>query len=204
MSLDDEIDRLLELMPASGRMLTKIVSKPQQTEVIDAPFPAPWRWESRPIYINFDLWRQLSRGERDLALLRATCSLTSIRWFVPDLDRAIALAGIAGAVVETVQADVLGAVVGGGLAAIALRQIWRKNRSVQRELDVDAAAIAVAQRRGYNEVDAARYLLSSIEAIARLEGRNSLSFNELIRSQNLKSLANLSAIGVPASVRQEE
>ncbi len=33
-----EIRRLLDVMPASGRMTTKIVSKPEQAKVIDASF----------------------------------------------------------------------------------------------------------------------------------------------------------------------
>lgn len=40
-----EIRRLLDVMPASARMLTKIVSKPQQAKVIDASFPLPWNQE---------------------------------------------------------------------------------------------------------------------------------------------------------------
>ena len=36
-----EIRRLLDVMPASGRMMTKIVSKPEQKQVIDAAFPLP-------------------------------------------------------------------------------------------------------------------------------------------------------------------
>ncbi len=50
-----EIRRLLDIMPASSRMTTKIVSKAEQSKVIDASFPLPWHRE-RPIYINFDLW----------------------------------------------------------------------------------------------------------------------------------------------------
>ena len=203
MNLDHEISRLLDIMPASGRMTTKIISKPPQTRVIDAPFPVPWRWESRPIYVNFDLWRHLSRGERDLVLLREVSRLTQVRWFKPDLYQGIALAGLIGGTVEMVQADALGMIVAGGLSAIACRQIWISHRSVERELEADEAAIKVAQRRGYGEVEAAQYLLSSITAIAQLEGHASLGFTELIRSQHLKSMANLSPVGVPTTVRQQ-
>ena len=58
-------------MPASGRMLTKIVSKPQQTTIIESPFPLPWSSE-RPIFINFDLWCRLTKAQRDLLILRNT------------------------------------------------------------------------------------------------------------------------------------
>jgi hypothetical protein len=103
--------------------------------------------------------------------------------------------------VEAVQVDALGIVVAGGLTVIAARQLWNQNRSLERELDADEAAIKVAIRRGYSEVDAAQNLLSGMEAIAHLEGRKGLDFNELIRAQNLKAKANLSGVGVPADLR---
>lgn len=203
MNINAEIGRLLDVMPASGRMLTKIVSKPQQSKVIDSPFSPPWHRESRPIYINFDLWQRLSRGQRDLLLLRATSSLTNLRWFKPDLYQGIVLAGVIGLTVQTIQGDGLGMIISGGLSAIAARKIWQNNRSVKRELETDETAIQVALRRGYSEVEAAKNLLSGIENIAKLEGRSSLNFTELIRTQHLKSLANLSPVGVPDSLKQE-
>jgi len=204
MNIEPEINRLLEIMPASGRMLTKIVDKPQQTQVIVTEFPSPWKQGNRPIYINFDLWRRLSRPQRDLILLRAVSGLINIKWFKPDVYQGIALAGVIGLAVETIQTDPVGMVIAGGLSAIALRQIWQSNRSVQKELDADEAAIKVAVRRGYSETEAAASLLSGIEAVASLEGRSSLNFTELIRSQNLKAIANLSPVGVPSSVREQE
>ncbi|WP_107668757.1 DUF3318 domain-containing protein [Cyanothece sp. BG0011] len=200
MSIDAEISRLLDIMPASGRMLTKIVSKPQQSKVIDAPFAPPWNRESRPIYINFDLWRRLPSGQRDLLILRATNRLINIRWFKPDVNQLIVLAGTIGLMVETGQGDAIGMLIAGGLTAISIRQIWRDNKSVQRELDTDEAAIKVALRRGYTEVQAAQNLLEGIENAAKLEGRSILNFTELIRAQHLKSLANLSNVDVPEKI----
>lgn len=200
MNLEPEISRLLDLMPASGRMFTKIVSKPQQSQVIEAPFPPPWKLDSRPIYINFDLWRKLSKAQRDLLLLRAVSSVTGIKWFKPDWYQALTLAGLLGTTVEIIQADAVGIIAAGSLSAIAATQIWRSNRSLQRELEADTAALKVAQRRGYPEGEAARYLLTAIETVATIE-RRSLSFIELIRSQNLKAIANLSPVGVPENIR---
>jgi hypothetical protein len=185
-------------------MLTKIVSKPQQSQVIDAPFAPPWNRNSRPIYINFDLWRRLPKGQRDLLLLRATSSLIGIKWLKPDLYQGITAAGLVGLTLQTIQGDVLGMIASGGLTAIAAYQIWRSNRSVQRELDADEAAIKVATRRGYNATEAAKNLLEGIEEAAQLEGRSSLNFTELIRCQNLKAMANLSPIGVPDAVKTRE
>lgn len=202
MNQDNEISHLLDLMPASGRMMTRIVSKPESSKVIETNFPLPWQRGVRPISINFDLWRQLSRSQRDLVLLRAVCVLTAVKWFKPDLDRVIALAGIIGLTVETLQTDAVGMAVAGGLTALAINRIWREKRSPQRELDADEAALKVAVRRGYTETEAAKSLLSAIETITEIEGRSSLNFNELLRCQNLKKLANLSFVGVPDQVRQ--
>jgi len=200
MSIESEIGRLLDVMPASGRMLTKIITKPQQSKVIDLPFPMPWKRDSRPIYINFDLWRRLSRNQRDLLILRATSVLIGVKWFKPDIYQGIALAGLAGLTIELIQGDAVGIVVATGLSAIAANQIWRSNRSVQRELDADDAAMKVALRRGYSEVEAAQSLLGAIEAVAEIEGRP-LNFAELIRCQNLRAIANLSPVSVPETVK---
>ena len=191
-----EIRRLLDLMPASGRMLTKIVSKPEQAKVIDATFPLPWNSE-RPIYINFDLWRRLTKPQRDLLLLRTVGWLTGVKWFKPDIYQAVAIAGLLGGFVESAQADAVGVVVAGGLTTLAMLRIWRTNRSQQTELNADEAAIRVAQRRGYSEAEAAEHLLSAIEAVAKIEKRSGLDFTELIRSQNLRVIAGLSSVGVP-------
>ncbi len=197
-----EIRRLLDVMPASGRMMTKIVSKPEQGKVIDSPFPLPWNQE-RPLFINFDLWRRLSKPQRDLLLLRTVCWLTGVKWFKPDVYQGTVVAGLLGAMVELVQRDVVGVVVAGGLSAIALNRIWRTSRSRESELNADEAALRIAQRRGYSETEAAEYLLSAIEAVAQIEGRLSLDFTELIRSQNLRVIAGLSPVGVPNTLKQE-
>lgn len=202
MNPDPEIRRLLDVMPASGRMLTKVVSKPQQTKVVETPFPLPFSRE-RPIYINFDLWRRLPRTQRDLVILRAVSWLVGIRWFKPDLYQGVVLVGMLGSIVELAQGDAVGLVVAMGLSGIAGSQIWRATRSSESELNADAAAIKIAQRRDYSETEAAEYLLSAIEVIAQLEGRSELNFTELIRSQNLRAVAGLSPVGVPDRVKQK-
>ncbi|MEM1367274.1 MAG: DUF3318 domain-containing protein [Cyanobacteria bacterium P01_H01_bin.15] len=197
-----EISRLLDLMPASGRMFTKLVSKPQQPQVIATRFPAPWNREARAISINFSLWFQLSQPEQDLLLLRAVTGLTNIRWFKPDLYQGAALAGLLGLGVELFQTDVIGILVAGGLTTMAVTQVWRNNRSTGQELAADEAALKVAERRGYSRKEAARYLMTGLEAAMQLEGRSSLDFIELVRSQNLKAIATLSPVSIPEKVRQ--
>lgn len=197
-----EIRRLLDLMPASGRMMTKIVSKPEQRRIIDSPLPLPWQ-QQRQVYINFDLWRRLSKPQRDLLLLSNISWLTGIRWFKPDVYQGVVLAGILGATVELVQSDPVGVVIGAGLSAFASAQIWRNSRSSKVELEADEAAIKVAQRRGYSETEAAGYLLSAIETAAQIEKRPSLNFIDLIRCQNLRAIAGLSPVSVPSSERKD-
>jgi len=202
MNPEPEIRRLLDLMPASGRMLTKIVSKPQQTTVIESPFPLPWSQE-RPIFVNFDLWRRLPKPQRDLLMLRTVSWLIGIKWFKPDLYQGVVLAGLLGGIVELVQGDAVGVVLSTSLSAIASTQIWRSTRSTESELDADAGAIKVATRRGYTESEAAQHLLLAIEAVAQIEGRSGLNFKELIRCQNLRVIAGFSPVGVPDTVKQE-
>ena len=198
-----EIRRLLDLMPASGRMMTKVVSKREQPQVITSPFPLPWQPERR-ILINFDLWSRLPQPQRDLLLLRTVGWLTAVKWFKPDIYQGVVLAGLLGAAVEIIQGDAVGTLVAGALSAIAGNRIWRTYRSAQSEVSADEAAIRVAQRRCYSETEAAKHLLSAIEAVAKIEGRSSLNFLELIRCQNLRAIAGLSPMGIPEIIKDQD
>lgn len=199
---DQEIRRLNDLLPASGRMFAKLTSKPEQRVVIDCPFPKPWMTD-RPIWINFELLSDLAPPERDLLVLRTVSWAVGVKWFRPNIYQGLVLVGALGAVIEGVQADPVGIVAAGTLSAIAGTQIWRENRSTQRELEADEAAIQVALRRGYSETDAARHLLDAIMAVAEIENRRGLDFVELLRCQNLKAIAGLSPVPLPESIRQE-
>ncbi|MEB3828247.1 DUF3318 domain-containing protein [Phormidium sp. CCY1219] len=190
-----ETIRLLDLMPASGRMMTKLVSKPQQSTPIESPFPMPWA-TNRPIYINFDLWRRLSKPQRDMLLLRTVSWVLGVKWFKPDLYQGVAIAGVVGTLVELVQGDAVGILAAGALTSLAGAQIWRITRRTETEVAADEAALQVAQRRGYRETEAASALVQAIEAVAKIERRN-LNFSELIRTQNLKAIAGISPIGIP-------
>ncbi|NET09685.1 MAG: DUF3318 domain-containing protein [Merismopedia sp. SIO2A8] len=197
-----ELGRLQDLMPASGRMFCKLQHRPEQPTVIDAPLPFPWQRGARSIYLNLDLWNQLPEAQRDLLLLRIVSWNVAVRWFKFDLYRGLAAAGLLGTLVELSQADAIGVLVSGGLTALAATQIWRSHRSTQVELEADETAIATAQRRGYAKIDAARHLLAAIESVARIEGRPALSFEELLRCQNLKAIAGVSPVGIPHQQRK--
>jgi hypothetical protein len=182
-------------------MMTQLVNKPEQLLVVDSAFPRPWQ-RQRLVSINFDLLGRLSKPQRDLLVLRTVTWVTAVKWFRPQPYQGLVLAGALGATVEALQGDAVGILVGAGLSAIAATQIWRQNHSAQRELEADEAALRVAQRRGYSETDAARHLLSAMEAVAQLEQRG-LSFNELLRCQNLKAIAGLSPVSVPEELRRD-
>ncbi len=201
MNPEPEIRRLLDVMPASGRMATKLVSKPEQRLVVDAPLPMPWV-RDRPIYINFDFWSRLSRPQRDLLILQAVSWLGAVKWFQPNLNFGLVAAGVLGTGLELVQQDFVGVAVASALSAIAATQIWRNNHSTSIELDADERALQVAQRRGYSETEAAEHLLSAIESVAQFEKRP-LSFIELLRCQSLRAIAGLSAIGIPEELRRD-
>ena len=186
MDRDVEIRRLLELMPASGRMLTKIIDKPKQSKVIDYKFPRPWERGDRLIAINFELWQQLPEPQRDLLLLSVVCRLTGIRWFKPDVYQGLTLVGLGGVALQLWQKDAVGLVVAASLTAIAANQIWQNYRSTEREIEADETAIKVAVRRGYSATDAANSLRVAIEKTAEIENRGGLNFTDLMRCQNLR------------------
>lgn len=199
---DAEIGRLLDLLPASSRMKLRVIPQPQQTEVLTAPFPWPWRTEW-PVSINFQLWQTLTEPQRDLLFLRTDRWLRGIAWFRPGWSQGLVLAGSVAVAFQGVQGDGVGVLVGGALAGVALRQLLRNYRSPAYELQADESAVTIAQRRGYTEAEAARALLSAIEQQAQLE-RRGLTFNELVRSQNLRVLAGASTVAVPSNYRTPE
>lgn len=202
MNPEPEIRRLLDVMPASGRMFAKIVSKPDQRLVIDAPFPKPWMGD-RPICINFDLWERLSRPQRDLLILRTVSWLNAVKWFQPNGLLGMVAIGAIGLGVELAQQDFVGIAASSALSAFALIQIWRTNHSSRVELEADEKALQIAGRRGYTETEAARALISAIESVAQNEGRM-MTFVELLRTQALSAIAGLSPVGIPEALRQEE
>ncbi len=182
-----EIRRLYDVMPASARMTIKIISKPELPKVVDAAYPLPGRQE-KPIYINFEFWNRLQEGERDLLLLRTVSLITAVKWLKPDIYQGAVVAGLLGSLVEFAQSDAVGVVVGVGLTVTAAMRVWRINTSQEAELNADSNAIQVALRRGYTETTAAQHLLDAIQQVAKLEKRPTLSFVELIRSQNLQAI----------------
>ena len=197
MNPEPEIRRLLDLMPASGRMMSKLVSKPEQRVVLDCPLPLPWV-RDRPIYINFELWILLARPQRDLLLLRTVGWLGAIKWFQPNVNLGLVAMGAIGLGVEVMQHDGMGIAAAGALGAIAVSRIWQNNHRTQLAIEADETALKTAIRRGYSDTESAQHLLAAIESVAQLEAR-SLSFVDLVRCQNLRAMIGFSPVGVPTA-----
>lgn len=195
-----EIDRLKDLLPATGRMRGHITGQPTQSQVMLVTFPWPWR-QDWSISLNFPLWLLLPEPQRDLLILRAVCWLQGIRWFRPGWGQGLALVGGLGVLMEATQGDGVGVLVGAGLTLVAARQILQSYRYPGYELQADEAALRVAQRRNYPESEAALHLAAAIQSVADLENRNHLSFLELLRVQNLEALAGRPVPGVPQAWR---
>jgi len=200
MNSPSEMAHLIDLMPASGRMYCKLVDAPNQSSVITVSPPPPWD-RNRTIAINFDLWADLPQAQRDMLLIRTVTQATAVRWFKLDWQRGLAVVGALGSVVELAQGDAIGVVAAGALTGWAGWQIWKENRSSKQEIDADEAAVQFALRRGYSEQDAARSLMGAIESVAKIENRFPLDFVELLRIQNLRAIAGLSAVPVPDDLR---
>lgn len=197
-----EINRLRDLMPASGRMKTRILINDAQPHLIQADFPRPWK-QTHPISLNLRLWDQLSQQERDMLFLRTVCWSTTVSLLKPSWYQALGAVGLVSGGVELFQADAVGVLVAGGLTALAAVQIWRNTQGVRTEVAADEKAVQVAQRRGYSQKDAARALLSAIEAVPRVEGYPALSVTDLIRCQNLRSLLGTTKAPVPESFLEQ-
>jgi hypothetical protein len=193
-----EINRLRELMPATARMKTKLMLSDRQLEVIKAEFPVPWR-QTHTVSMNLDLWQQLALPERDLLFLRTVCWVTLVNLLKPNWYQAMAGAGLVGGALELAQGDAIGVIAAGGVTALAAWQLWKGVKGPGMEVAADDKAVQVAQRRGYDQAEAAAALIRAIEAVPALEGRRVLTVNELIRCQNLRVQGGLSTAPVPES-----
>lgn len=192
--LNSEISRLRELMPASGRMKTRLDFNDKQPQVIAAPTPRPWQ-KSYPITINLSRWLQLSEPQRDLLFLRAVCWVTSSSLLKPNGYVITAAGGLLATGIELVQTNAVGILAAGGLTTLAVVQAWRRAQGPQQAIAADEQAVRVALRRGYSEVDAVQALLAALEAVPALEG-SAPSVTDLIRCQNLRARLGLSGVRV--------
>ena len=196
MNINEEIARLRDLLPASWRMTTSIKSIPEQPEAISSLPILPWVKDTQ-IGINFRLWRQLPEAQRDLLLLHEISWRQQTKWLQAGVYQGVSALSLVGIIIEAVEGDVTGIAIALLLGTIGINQILRKNKSSQIQVAADQEAIAIAQKRNYGEAEAAKALLDAIPAAARLAGRNTPEFTELIRCQNLKAIAGLSKTPIP-------
>lgn len=195
-----EINRLADLLPASWRMASKIRNLPDLPQVIASSPILPWSSVSE-ITINFKLWMQLSPTYQDLLLIREVAWRQREKWFAVGTYQFVTLGASVGVISQLWQGDAVGIIASAGLGAIAIRQLWQKNRSSETQLESDRDALKVAVKRGYTEAVAAKTLLEAIQAVAKLEGRTTPEFIELLRCQNLRAIAGLTNIAVPTELK---
>ncbi len=192
-----EINRLLDLLPASWRMHTIVTQRPDQPQVLTSTPILPWQQDTQ-IRINFRLWSGLAVNQRDLLFLGEVAWRQQSRWLQWGTYQLVGLFALGGFLWETIEGDVGGIAVAVLLAAIAIKQIDREHRGTKVQIESDSEAIRIAQRRGYTDVVAARSLLEGIQSVARLEGRQVPEFRELVRCQNLRVMAGISQVTVPS------
>jgi len=186
MSIEQEISRLQDLMPASARISCRIIGKPQQTAIITSIISPPWRSKNRPISINFDLWRKLSSPQRDLLFLRTVALSLGVKWLKFDVYTGVAISALGGLSWEIFYQDIVGIIVAGSLVSFGVNQIWKQNRSLEKEIQADENGIKVATRRGYSTLEATQFLIDAIEKSPLIESRRGLTVTELRRIKNLR------------------
>ena len=106
MEPEPEIRRLLDVMPASGRMSTKLASKTDQAVVIQSQVPF-LRSQASTITINFGLLSQLTQPQRDLLILSTVAHISASNWLKLDWYQGAVGLGLLGTLVELVQGDAL-------------------------------------------------------------------------------------------------
>lgn len=193
-----EINRLRELMPATGRMKTRLQLNDAQPRLIGAAVPRPWQ-TTYPITLNLRLWEQLTQPQRDLLFLQTLCWVITVNLVKPDWYQGLAAVGLLGGLFELSRGDALGLVAAAGLTTFAGLRIWRTHQGIQADIAADEKAVQIAQRRGYTQAEAAQALLTALEAVPRIEGRSGLSATDLVRCQNLRTLVGLAAAPLPKS-----
>ena len=196
MNINEEIARLRDLLPASWRMTTSIKSKAELSKPIASLPILPWQ-KGTQVNVDFRLWRQLPEAQRDMLLLYEISWRQQTKWLQTGVYQGVAAIALIGGIIETVQGDVTGIAIALLLGTIGINQILRTHKSSQVQVQADNEAIEIAQKRNYSQVEAARALLEAIPAIARLMGRSTPEFTELIRCQNLRAIAGLSKTTIP-------
>jgi len=184
-----EIDRLLDLLPASMRESVKILpASERQTVVIKGRRQMPWERQMR-LFIKPYEWRQFTPLQRAGLFLHKVGYYSRAASRQIDFYLAIAALGGLSLIFEVVQQDPVGATVSGGLSGLALWQLRRDQTNDRRLLAADAYAVDRLVLRGVPRLQAVEALGQALHLEARLEGRSGNDLLDMLRYQNLKRLA---------------
>lgn len=184
-----EVDRLLDLLPASMRDHVQILIAPDsQRSVIKGRRQLPWQRQMR-LYIKPYEWQQFTPNQRASLFLHKVGYYSRNNSRQLDFYMAIVALGGLSLVFEAAQQDPVGVTVSGGLSGLALWQLRRDQTSDRRLLAADAYAVDRLVLRGVPRLQAVEALGQALHVEARLEGRSGNDLLDVLRYQNLKRLA---------------
>ena len=184
-----EVERLLDLLPAGMRGSVEVVAAPdRQTRIIKGRRLFPWRNRLRLSIKPYE-WRQFTPNQRASLFLHKVGYHSWAMTRQMDFYMALAAFGGVSLAVESVQQDPIGIAVSGGLSSLALWQ-WRQDQTNDRRLlAADAYAVDRLVLRGMSRWQAVEALGQALHVEAHLEGRSGNDLLDIVRYQNLKRLA---------------
>lgn len=185
-SMQEEIQRLRDLLPASLRPLLQV--KPflvPMDALIKVKRAAPWRPDGT-VLIEFGRWQRIPQPQRDILFLREVGWFDNRNWLRPGLYQIITAIGGVAAVGELVGQNFFSVILAGGVAGLAARQVWQDMNSETAELDADEFALRRAQYRGYDRREAARLLAAALESTLQVDKAD---ISITLRLQRLQAIA---------------
>lgn len=186
-NLQEEIQRLRDLLPASLRPLLTIEAMPYgaNDRLLRVKPRPPWQ-PTGTLQIDFSRWANIPQPQRDLLFLREAGWFDSRNWLQPGLYQGLAVSGVLATVLELTLQNPLSVVLAGGVTGLAVRQIWSGMNSDTAHFDADEFALRRAQYRGYDRRSAARHLVLALENVQRVDKSD---VQIVMRLQRLKAIA---------------
>lgn len=185
-SQSEEIQRLRDLLPASLRSLVTL--QPAMVP-LEAPLrlkrSAPWRPDAT-LLIDFSRWQRIPQPQRDLLFLREVGWFDTRNWLRPGLYQIVAAVGGVSVLAELASQNFFSVLLAGGVAGLAVRQVWQDMNSETAQLDADEFALRRAQFRGYDRSEAARQLALAIETTLQADKTD---IETTVRLQRLQAIA---------------
>ncbi|NJO85419.1 MAG: DUF3318 domain-containing protein [Synechococcaceae cyanobacterium RM1_1_27] len=136
--------------------------------------------------IDFSRWQRIPQPQRDLLFLREVGWFDTRNWFRPGLYQIVAAVGGVSVLAELASQNFFSVLLAGGVAGLAIRQVWQDMNSETAQLDADEFALRRAQFRGYDRPEAARQLALAIETTLQADKTD---IETTLRLQRLQAIA---------------